>query len=132
MAGLYKSAALFVLALHLGFILWVIFGAFWTRRRPVLTALHLASLVWGILIELLPWTCPLTWLEETLRARAGYAPYHGSFLMHYLGLIVYPDLPWALVAFCGVSVCAMNIAIYGYRAWKAWGRKHDRRHPPHA
>lgn len=119
----YKFAVILVLALHLVFILWVIFGAFFTRRRPVLTLLHLASLIWGILIELLPWTCPLTWLEETLRSRAGYAPYHGSFLMHYLGLIVYPNLPWALVAFCGVSVCAMNLAIYGYRVWRAWERK---------
>jgi hypothetical protein len=132
MPGLYKSAVLLVLALHLGFVLWVMFGAFLTRGRPVLTGLHLASLVWGILIELLPWTCPLTWLEETLRARAGYAPYHGSFLMHYLGLIVYPDVPWALVAFCGVFVCAMNLAIYGYRAWKAWGPNRADRDRSHA
>lgn len=122
-----RLAVAFVLTLHLGFIVWVIFGAFWTRRRPVLTALHLASLLWGILIELLPWTCPLTWLEETLRARAGYAPYQGSFLMHYLGMVVYPNLPWALVAFCGVSVCAMNLGIYAYRAWQAWGRTRERR-----
>lgn len=127
MHSIYQLGVFLVLALHLVFILWVMFGAFLTRHRPLLTALHLAALVWGILIELLPWTCPLTWLEEWLRSRAGYAPYHGSFLMHYLGMILYPDLPWALVAFCGVSMCAMNIAIYGWRAWQAWGRTRDSR-----
>src|SRR5207237_10328477 len=28
---------------------------------PPRAAMHLGCLVWGILIEILPWTCPLTW-----------------------------------------------------------------------
>jgi hypothetical protein len=59
-----------VLSLHALFILWVIFGAFLTRSRPLLRWLHIASLVWGILIEFLPWLCPLTLLENWLEGQA--------------------------------------------------------------
>ncbi|MBZ5685496.1 MAG: DUF2784 domain-containing protein [Acidobacteriia bacterium] len=53
----YSSLAIFVLLLHALFILWVVFGALLTRSRPILRWLHIASLVWGILTELLPWPC---------------------------------------------------------------------------
>ncbi len=46
-----------------------------------------ASLVWGILTELLPWPCPLTLLENWLEARAGVEPYEGGFLLHYRTLV---------------------------------------------
>ncbi len=60
----YPALAAAILAPHLLFILWIVFGAAFTRRRPLLRWLHLGSLVWGILIEILPWTCPLTWAES--------------------------------------------------------------------
>jgi hypothetical protein len=47
----------FVYALHLAFILWVALGVFFTRGRLVLRRLHIISLVWGLLIEIFPWTC---------------------------------------------------------------------------
>jgi len=37
-----------VLLLHLAFIVWVISGALLTRAGPRLAALHVASLVYGI------------------------------------------------------------------------------------
>jgi hypothetical protein len=77
-SGVYSLFAVFVLFLHALFILWVVFGAFLTRFRPVLRWLHIASLVWGILTELLPWPCPLTLLENWLEAKAGVQPYEGG------------------------------------------------------
>jgi Protein of Unknown function (DUF2784) len=68
-SSLYSSLAIFVLLLHALFILWVVFGALLTRSRPVLRWLHIASLVWGILTELLPWPCPLTDLENWSKAK---------------------------------------------------------------
>src|SRR6059058_6646787 len=76
--GVYSALASAILGLHLLFILWIVFGAAVTRRRPLLRWLHLGSLVWGILIEILPWTCPLTWAENFLETRAGIAPYQGG------------------------------------------------------
>jgi hypothetical protein len=114
--GLEFAAA--VLALHLAFILWVIFGALITRRCPVLRWLHLASLVYGILVETLEWTCPLTPLENWLRSRAGAPAYQGGFLLHYLDAVVYPDVPSSLLTACGVAVCLLNLGIYATRSWR--------------
>ena len=109
------SLADVILGLHLLFILWIVFGAAFTRRRPVLQWLHLGSLVWGILIEILPWTCPLTWAENWLEARAGVAPYQGGFILHYLDALVYPNIPPSLLTGCGIGICVINLSIHAVR-----------------
>ena len=119
MIGPDSPAATSVLALHLTWILWVIFGALWTRGRPGLAALHISSLIWGIIVETGPWPCPLTLAEEFFERRAGVVPYHGGFLLHYLDRVVYPNLPIELLTACGVLVCGVNLAIY-VRRWRAW------------
>jgi len=81
--NVYSGLAVCVLFLHMLFILWVVFGALLTLSRPVLRWLHIVSLVWGILTELLPWPCPLTVLENWLEAKAGVQPYQDGFLLHY-------------------------------------------------
>jgi hypothetical protein len=111
----YSILAAAILALHLIFILWVVFGAAVTRCRPALRWLHLSSLLWGILIEILPWTCPLTWAENWLESRAGVAPYQGGFLLHYLDALVYPNIPPSLLTGLGVAVCVLNLGIYAMR-----------------
>ena len=95
--GMYHAAAIVVLGIHLAFILWVIFGALFTRGRSVLRWFHFVSLGWGILIELVPWTCPLTFAENWLEGHAGLVPYTGGFLLHYLDALVYPNIPPSLL-----------------------------------
>ena len=112
---MYSALAAATLALHLLFILWVVFGVTVTRCRPVLRWLHLGCLVWGILIEILPWTCPLTWAENWLETRAGMAPYQGGFLLHYLDGLVYPNIPPGLLTGFGVAICVVNLGIYAMR-----------------
>lgn len=75
-SSFYSALALFVLFLHALFIVWVVFGALLTRSGSLLRWLHIASLVWGVLTELLPWPCPLTLLENWLETNAGVEPYH--------------------------------------------------------
>jgi hypothetical protein len=118
-SSLYSALATFVLFLHALFILWVVFGAWVTRLRPVLRWLHIGSLVWGILTELLPWPCPLTLLENWLEGKAGVEPYQGGFLLHYLDKLVYPDLSATVLTVAGVVVCVLNLALYGWRMWIA-------------
>src|SRR5260370_28459763 len=125
-SGIYSALAVFVLFLHALFIVWVVFGAFVTRSRPALRWLHVASLVWGILTELLPWSCPLTVLENWLEAKAGVQPYQGGFLLHYLDKLVYPDISATVLTIAGVIICALNLAFYCRQIWLARHRS-----PPH-
>jgi hypothetical protein len=81
-----------VLAIHALFIAWVVLGAAFTRRRSLLRSLHIASLIWGISIEALPWPCPLTPVEQWLEIRSGVESYQGGFILHYLEMFVYPAL----------------------------------------
>ena len=118
-ANLYASLAVVVLLLHALFILWVVFGALLTRSRPILRGLHIASLIWGILTELLPWPCPLTLMENWLEAKAGVEPYQGGFLLHYLDKLVYPDISTTTLTVAGVTVCLLNLALYAWQAWSA-------------
>lgn len=101
-----------VLALHLVWILWVIFGAFWSRGRPFLTGFHILSLVWGIIVELSTLPCPLTMAEQFFEQQAGTASYSGAFLMHVLDRVVYPDISESTLVVAGVAVCVANLAVY--------------------
>lgn len=112
------TAAILVMTLHLTWILWVILGAFWTMGRRWWTAFHIASLVWGILVEIGPWPCPLTMAEDFFQRRAGLVPDHGSFLLHCISSLVYPNVSVTLLTIGGVAVCAANLGIYGWRAFR--------------
>lgn len=112
--------AALALAIHLVWLALVIFGALWTRGRPIWSAVHILALLWGIAVEVGPWSCPLTLAEEFFETRTGAAAaFHGSFLVHYLDAIVYPNLPGWVVTCAGVSVCALNLIVYLRRFAKA-------------
>src|SRR5438128_3664987 len=118
-SSFYSILAISVLFLHALFILWVVFGALLTRARPILRWLHIASLVWGILTELLPWPCPLTVLENWLDGKAGVEPYRGGFLLHYLDKLIYPDISATVLTIAGLIICTLNLALYGRQMWVA-------------
>jgi len=111
--GQARVAAEVVLLLHVLWCVWVLLGWTVTRGRRVLRMLHITSLAYAIVIELLPWPpCPLTVAETQLEARAGVEPTHGPFLVHVLDAIVYPDLPEWLVVGVAVVVCAAILGVY--------------------
>lgn len=116
-----RFIAITILSIHLLWIAAVIFGAPFTRGRPFWTGLHIGSLIWGIIVEVAPVTCPLTLAEQHFEAAAGMQPYHGSFLMHYLDAIIYPNLPYWVVGGVGVAICTINLGVYG-RRFVLWRR----------
>ena len=118
-SNFYSALAVSVLFLHALYILWVVSGAFLTRSRPILRWLHVGSLVWGILTELLPWPCPLTLLENWLEGYAGVEPAQGGFLLHYLDKLVYPDISSTMLTTVALIICALNLAYYGRQVWIA-------------
>jgi len=117
--GMYQALATLILILHLLFILWVVFGAFAARSRPVLQLLHIASLIWGVVTELFV-PCPLTLLENWFEQKARVEPYQGGFLLHYLDKLVYPNIPASLLVTAAVIVCVFNLAYYARQMWSRW------------
>jgi hypothetical protein len=114
-----------VLLLHLLWCGWVLLGWTVTRSRRFLRTLHIASLIYAIAIELLPWPpCPLTVAETWLEARAGIEPAHGPFLVRVLDAVVYPDLPEWFVIGCAVLACIAVLFVYvrRYRRRTACGQ----------
>jgi Protein of Unknown function (DUF2784) len=88
------------------------------RRYPRLKWFHIVSLAYSIFVEVVPWPpCPLTVLEQMLEERAGMAAYHGSFLVHYLDALVYPNLSLLVLVTVAVAFCAVNLIFYGV-AWR--------------
>jgi len=118
-SNFYSELAVCVLIVHALFITWIVFGAFLTRSRPALRWLHVGSLIWGMLTELLPWPCPLTLLENWLEGKAGVEPYQGGFLLHYLDKLVYPDISATVLTVAGVVVCVLNLLLYARQMWIA-------------
>jgi hypothetical protein len=102
-----------VLFVHLLWCVWVLLGWTVSRRRPVLRALHIASLIYAIVVETVSWVqCPLTVAETWLEARAGIEPANGPFLVRVLDATVYPDLPEWLIVGGAVLVCAGILLAY--------------------
>ncbi|MFC6671575.1 DUF2784 domain-containing protein [Marinobacterium aestuariivivens] len=111
---LYSLAATAVLVLHLLFILFVLAGGLLLLWHRALVLLHLPAVVWAALLELNGWICPLTPLENRLRAAAGQGGYDGGFIEHYLLAVVYPQgLTPEIQQGLGILVLVVNVAVYG-------------------
>lgn len=122
-SDVYWALATLVLLLHALFVLWVVFGALFTRSRRLLSWFHIASLGWGIFTEVGPWPCPLTTVEDWLESQAGVQPHQGGFLLRYLDVLVYPSISGTVLAIAGVAVCVFNLAIYARRFSRARMRR---------
>jgi len=118
----YRIAADLVVAVHLLFIGFVVFGAFLAWRWPKIIWVQLPVMVYGALIEFIGFTCPLTPVENYLRHRAGEAGYRGGFIAHYLVSVVYPPGLTRGVQI-GLGAAVLVIAVAGYAGYL-------RRHAP--
>ncbi|MDP1635844.1 MAG: DUF2784 domain-containing protein [Gallionellaceae bacterium] len=88
--------------LHVGAVAW-------------LPLIHLPAAAWGFFVELTGRTCPLTYLENHLRIRAGLSGYTESFVEHYLLAIIYPEgLTRNTQILLAGAVIVVNAAIYGW------------------
>ena len=110
----YRWLADLVVLVHAVFVVFAVLGGVLVLWRPWVAWLHLPAAVWAVLIEYAGWVCPLTPLENALRARGGTAPYHDGFISHYLLHTLYPvgltrDIQWVL----GSIALGVNILVYG-------------------
>lgn len=111
----YLAAAISVLATHLLFNLWYVFGSAATKDHPRLEIAHILTLVYGVIAENASFACPLTLLEKFCQLHAGLTPYSGPFDLHYLRAMVAPSFPLWLLESGAVAVFLINAAIYGRR-----------------
>ncbi|MCI3944489.1 hypothetical protein K0038_01504 [Pseudomonas syringae] len=110
----YRIAADAVVVFHLVFILFVLFGGLLVLRRPWLALLHVPAIAWGAAVEFLHLYCPLTPLENALRASAGEQGYDGGFVEHYLIPLIYPaGLTPGIQLWLGSVVLLVNVFVYG-------------------
>ncbi|GMV05611.1 MAG: hypothetical protein AMXMBFR53_18880 [Gemmatimonadota bacterium] len=101
------------LALHVAFLLFVVFGGLAVLRWRRVAWLHVPCVLWGAWVELAGWVCPLTPLENRLRRLAGESGYAGGFLEHYVVPLLYPPgLTRGMQVALGVAALALNVGVY--------------------
>ena len=109
----WRFAADVVVVLHAAFIVFVVAGGFAVVRHPRLAWVHVPAAVYGVVIQLAGFTCPLTPLEKWLRRRAGSAGYEGGFVEQYVIPIVYPgEFTPTVQLVLATLVLVVNVAAY--------------------
>jgi hypothetical protein len=115
MDRLYEAGADAVVLLHVGFVLFAVFGGWLVRRRPRLAWVHLPALLWAGAVEFAGWICPLTPLEDWLRVRGGGTGYRGDFIAHYLLPVLYPaGLTRSVQLLLGLLLLLFNAGAYAW------------------
>jgi len=109
----YRIAADLTLLAHFVFAAFAVFGGVLVAGDLRWAWLHIPVVIWSALVNLADWTCPLTPLENRLRALAGQSGYGGGFIQHYVGRAVYPrGMPRQMELIAGISVLAGNALVY--------------------
>ncbi|MGH9256815.1 MAG: DUF2784 domain-containing protein [Vicinamibacterales bacterium] len=102
-----------VVLVHLTFVVFVVTGALLALRWPWTAWLHVPAAAWAAYIEFSGGICPLTPLENDLRAKAGLDFYSGDFVARYLFPVLYPDgLTRQAQAVVGALVIGVNLILY--------------------
>jgi hypothetical protein len=115
----YRIAADVVLALHLGFIAFVVLGGLLIIRYRWIVTIHVPAAVWGAFVEISGRICPLTIWENSFRRRAGESGYADSFVEHYLLPVIYPvDLTRSIQFWIASFVIVVNIVIYAWLLYR--------------
>jgi hypothetical protein len=112
----YRVAADLVLVVHLLFIGFVVGGAFLAWRWPRLIWAHLPAMAYGVLIEFVGFTCPLTPLQNYLLRRGGETGYQRGFISHYLIQLIYPAGLTRVIQI-GLGVFVVLVAAAGYAGY---------------
>ena len=120
---MYALLANLVLIAHLAFVVFVLCGGLLVLKWRWIARLHLPAVVWGAAVEFTGWICPLTPLENWLRARDGEVGFEGDFLARSILPLLYPGaLTHDVQMMLGVVVLVVNGLVYG-GLWRRYRRK---------
>lgn len=118
---IYLVLADLLVLIHFSFVVFVVMGGILALRRPWWSWFHLPAALWGVVVEVGSFICPLTPLEIYLRVKGGGEGYSSGFIENYLLPILYPaGLTRGHQIFLGIAVLVANSIIYGavYRRWR--------------
>jgi hypothetical protein len=109
----FRAAADVVVVLHAAFVVFVVLGGLLAVRWPRVVWVHVPAGVWGVVIELGGWICPLTPLENYLRQRSGSSTYEGEFIEYYVLPLLYPArLTRTGQLWLGILAIIVNVLVY--------------------
>jgi hypothetical protein len=115
---LFKLLADAVAVFHLLFVAFAVAGGLLALRWRWVPWLHAPALAWAATVEFTGWICPLTPLENRLRAAGGVAGYEGGFIEHYLLPLIYPaSLTREVQLVLGAGLLAINAVAY-FLVWR--------------
>jgi len=120
---LYKILADAIIVVHFLFILFMLLGflltvyAIFFRQKFfdwwLFRSLHLLGIFYVASLSILGKYCPLTLLENELRSRyAVSSVYFGSFIVHYLEKLVYPDVNPLVIQIPTIFIAIFTIVIF--------------------
>jgi Protein of Unknown function (DUF2784) len=116
---LYQIAADFIVLLHFIFIIFVVSGGLLVFNWRWLIWPHMIAAIWGTLIVMAGWICPLTLIENSLRQAAGDEVYSGSFIERHLIPVIYPsNLDREMFITMGIVVIVVNVVVYAILFFK--------------
>lgn len=108
-----RLAADLVLLLHLGFIVFAVFGALLALRWRWAILVHPPAAAWSILVEFADWACPLSALEEHFRIQAIVAGVASSRVERLVKPLIYPaGLTREMQLALGLVLLLFNLALY--------------------
>lgn len=106
---------LYILFMLLGFLLTG-YALFFREKffdRWLFRSLHLLGIFYVVSLSILGKYCPLTILENELRLRYEvYSVYSGSFIVHYLEKLVYPDVNPLVIQIPTVFLAMFTIVVF--------------------
>jgi hypothetical protein len=116
--GMLALLAGLVAVVHLAFVVFAASGALFAARWSWIPRVHVPAAVWAAYIEFSGGICPLTPIENDLRARAGLDRYGGDFVARYLFPVLYPDgLTRDAQLLIGAALVVVNLVLYGW-VWR--------------
>jgi hypothetical protein len=111
----YRLLADMITVLHLAFVAFVLLGGLLVLRWRSSARFHVPAVLWGVVVEWAGWVCPLTPLENWLRAKGHLRGYSGGFVEQYLIPVLYPEaLTSGTQVALGAFVAVVNLLVYGY------------------
>jgi hypothetical protein len=105
------------IVLHFVWILFLICGFIPALLRPKIAFLHLAGLLFALLLNIMGWYCPLTYVEDCLRSLSGPCPVEsGSAIIACLYHLIYPELPENYIRIGGILFTSFYVGFYAWLA----------------